>query len=71
METFLLTFGLLLLIVLGMSVGVIFMRKPITGSCGGLNAISDADHCVVCNQKIDPNSPLREKFECGRKKANA
>ena len=36
METFLLTFGLLLLIVLGMSVGVIFMRKPITGSCGGL-----------------------------------
>ncbi|MBL4784766.1 MAG: (Na+)-NQR maturation NqrM [Cohaesibacteraceae bacterium] len=69
MATFVLAFGVLLLIVLGMSIGVIFRQKPITGSCGGLNAISDADHCVVCKQSIDPNSPLREKFECPRKKA--
>jgi hypothetical protein len=69
MDTCLVAFGLLLIIVLGMSVGVIFKRKPISGSCGGLNAISDADHCVVCNQPIDRNSPLRDKFECGRKQA--
>ncbi|SNZ06497.1 (Na+)-NQR maturation NqrM [Cohaesibacter gelatinilyticus] len=69
MTTFLFAFGLLVLIVLGMSLGVIFMRKPITGSCGGLNAISDADHCLVCNAPVDPNSPLKEKLECPRKKA--
>jgi hypothetical protein len=66
METFLLAFGLLLLIMLGMALGVIFMGKRIKGSCGGLNAISDADHCVVCNKEIDPDSPLRERLQCPR-----
>ncbi|MCI5097223.1 MAG: (Na+)-NQR maturation NqrM [Rhodobacteraceae bacterium] len=66
METFFLAFGLLLLIMLGMALGVIFMGKRIKGSCGGLNAISDADHCVVCNKEIDPDSPLRERLQCPR-----
>lgn len=67
MATFIIAFILLVLVVGGMSLGVIFKNKPITGSCGGLNAISDADHCVVCNQPIDPNSPLKEKLACGKK----
>lgn len=62
METFLLAFGLLLLVTLGMALGVIFMDKRIKGSCGGLNAISDADHCLVCNKEIDPDSPLKERL---------
>ncbi|MEM6896308.1 MAG: (Na+)-NQR maturation NqrM [Pseudomonadota bacterium] len=62
METFLLAFGLLLLITLGMAVGVIFMDKRIKGSCGGLNAISDADRCLVCSKEIDPDSPLKERL---------
>ena len=66
METFLLTFGLLLLITLGMSLGVILMNKRIKGSCGGLNAIGDADQCLVCHKEIDPNSPLRDRLECPR-----
>uniref|UniRef100_A0A2A4Z976 (Na+)-NQR maturation NqrM n=1 Tax=OCS116 cluster bacterium TaxID=2030921 RepID=A0A2A4Z976_9PROT len=66
MATFIIAFILLLLVVGGMALGVIFKNKPITGSCGGLNAISDADHCVVCNQKIDPNSPLRDRMACGK-----
>ena len=66
MATFLLTFGLLLLITLGMSLGVILMNKRIKGSCGGLNAIADADQCLVCNKEIDPNSPLRERLACPR-----
>ena len=66
MELFLLTFGLLLLITLGMSLGVILMNKRIKGSCGGLNAIGDADQCLVCHKEIDPNSPLRERLECPR-----
>ncbi|MDE0589134.1 (Na+)-NQR maturation NqrM [Halocynthiibacter sp. C4] len=64
MATFVFAFGLLLTIMLGMSLGVIFMGKRIKGSCGGLNAISGADHCVVCNKEIDPNSPLRDRLSC-------
>ncbi|QBF30237.1 (Na+)-NQR maturation NqrM [Thalassococcus sp. S3] len=66
METFVLAFVFLLLITLGMSVGVIFMNKRIKGSCGGLNAIADADHCLVCKKEIDPNSPLKERLQCPR-----
>ena len=66
METFLLTFVLLVLITLGMSLGVILMNKRIKGSCGGLNAIGAADQCLVCNKEIDPNSPLRERLACPR-----
>jgi len=66
MATFFLTFGLLLLIMLGMALGVIFMGRRIKGSCGGLNAIADADHCLVCNKEIDPDSPLRERLACPR-----
>ena len=66
MATFAFTFAFLLLIVLGMSLGVILMNKRIKGSCGGLNAISDADQCLVCKKEIDPNSPLRERLNCPR-----
>ncbi|MEP3048191.1 MAG: (Na+)-NQR maturation NqrM [Roseibium sp.] len=62
MLTFVFAFALLLLVILGMSLGVIFSGKTIKGSCGGLNAISDADHCVVCSKEIDPNSPLRDRL---------
>ncbi|MEL7115982.1 MAG: (Na+)-NQR maturation NqrM [Pseudomonadota bacterium] len=67
MATFVLAFGFLLLIVVGMSLGVIFRGKTIKGSCGGLNAIADADKCVVCSKDIDPDSPLRERLaDCPR-----
>jgi len=64
--TFVLAFGLLLTVIVGMAVGVMFSGRTIKGSCGGLNAISDADHCVVCNKEIDPNSPLRDRLQCPR-----
>lgn len=66
MSTFLLAFGLLTLVMLGMSLGVLLMGKTIKGSCGGLNAISGADKCLVCSKDIDPNSPLRDKLQCKR-----
>ncbi|MEX0303961.1 MAG: (Na+)-NQR maturation NqrM [Leisingera sp.] len=66
MSTFLLAFFLLLIVTLGMSLGVILMGKKIKGSCGGLNAISGADKCVVCSKDIDPDSPLRDKLQCKR-----
>lgn len=66
MATFLFTFGFLALIMLGMSLGVLLMDKTIKGSCGGLNAISGTDKCVVCSKDIDPDSPLRDKLQCKR-----
>ena len=66
MATFLFTFGFLLVIMLGMALGVILMNKTIKGSCGGLNAISDADQCLVCKKDIDPDSPLKERLQCPR-----
>lgn len=66
MSTFILAFVLLLIVMVGMSLGVMLMGKTIKGSCGGLNAISGADKCVVCQKDVDPNSPLRDKLQCKR-----
>lgn len=66
MTTFLLAFFLLMIVMLGMSLGVMLMGKRIKGSCGGLNAISGADRCVVCSKEIDPDSPLRDRLQCPR-----
>ncbi len=66
MTTFVLAFVLLLLIVLGMSLGVILMGRTIKGSCGGLNAVAGADKCLVCSKPVDPDSPLRDRLACKR-----
>ncbi len=66
MTTFLFTFGLLMLIMLGMATGVMMAGRTIKGSCGGLNAIADADQCLVCKKDIDPDSPLRDRLACPR-----
>jgi len=57
----------LLIVVVGMSVGVVVKGRTIKGSCGGLNAIEGTDKCVVCKKDIDPDSPLRDKLQCKRK----
>ncbi|MEM9583981.1 MAG: (Na+)-NQR maturation NqrM [Pseudomonadota bacterium] len=66
MATFALTFVFLLLIMLGMSLGVLLMNKRIKGSCGGLNAIGDGNECLVCHKEIDPDSPLKDRLACPR-----
>ena len=45
---FLLTFAILLLIVTGMAVGVLRGRKPISGTCGGLNQLGVDGACEIC-----------------------
>lgn len=66
MSTFFFAFVLLMLIMAGMALGAMLMGKTIKGSCGGLNAIGDADRCLVCSKEIDPNSPLRDRLDCPR-----
>lgn len=48
MSTFLLVFLIVVLLVAGMSVGVIFGRKPISGSCGGMSAVGISSSCDIC-----------------------
>lgn len=59
MSTILLTFGLFLLIILGMSVGYIFSKRSIKGSCGGITALGMKKMCD-CETPCDT---LRQKLD--------
>lgn len=48
MATFLAVFAFMLIIVAGMAVGVMFGRKPLKGSCGGMAALGMETECDVC-----------------------
>ena len=50
-QTIAFAFVVLLLVVAGMAVGVMLSGRRITGSCGGLNAISGADRCGICGRE--------------------
>lgn len=54
MSTFLITFAVFGLVVLGMAIGVIAGRKPIGGSCGGLGAVG-----LECEAGCDKPCPKR------------
>ena len=51
MTIWLLVFGFMLLLMAAMAIGVMLGRKPIAGSCGGLNNIGMKDGCEVCGGK--------------------
>ncbi|HSG90694.1 MAG TPA: (Na+)-NQR maturation NqrM [Pseudomonadales bacterium] len=48
MSLFLVVFAIMLLLVAAMSVGVIFGRPPIAGTCGGLNNMTGGAGCDIC-----------------------
>lgn len=47
MGTFILSLAIVLLAISGLSIGILFGRPPIKGSCGGLSCIKNAD-CSAC-----------------------
>lgn len=55
MATFIGVFVVFVLVFLGMSVGVIFKRPPIAGSCGGLNNLNSGDDgsCQICGATVN------------------
>lgn len=48
MGTFLLVLALVLVLMAAMSIGVILGRKPISGTCGGLNNAGVGGPCDIC-----------------------
>lgn len=48
MEIMLITFVVLLVIIVAMSVGVLLGRKPIAGSCGGMASLGMETACDIC-----------------------
>ncbi len=65
MEIVILTLGVFLGVVLAMSVGVIFKRRPIQGSCGGIASLMGS--CDVCDMKdecVDKKKNDCETAEC-------
>ncbi len=38
----------MLIVVAGMAIGVLFGRRPIAGSCGGLGALGIDAECEIC-----------------------
>lgn len=64
MATLLVSFFIMLSVVAAMAVGVIFKRKPIAGSCGGLSAVGIEGECEICGGDPDkceePESELSD-----------
>jgi uncharacterized protein len=48
MASFLITFLVMAVVIVIMSVGVLFGRKPVQGSCGGMNNIEGMGECEIC-----------------------
>ncbi len=61
METFLAVLVFMLAVVAMMSVGVMFGRKPIGGSCGGIAALFGQAGCAVCKKKKKNACPVVKK----------
>ena len=48
MIEFVLAFLILLTVIAAMSVGVLYGKEPISGSCGGLNNLGVDGACEIC-----------------------
>jgi hypothetical protein len=60
MQTFLITLAVVIAVVAIMAIGVIFGRRPITGSCGGL---------ALLGMKCDCENPCPKKLAQMRNQA--
>ncbi len=64
--TYLFAFGLFLILVVLMSIGVLMRRKPIQGSCGGLSSIGVDKVCdceTTCEEHQSKLYQIQEPTE--------
>jgi|MEHZ01.5.fsa_nt_MEHZ011524506.1_9 hypothetical protein len=66
MTTFLITFLVMAVVIVIMSIGVLFGRKPVQGSCGGMNNIAGLKECEICGETFQ-NDPLDRTEELTQK----
>lgn len=66
MEVMIMTFVILSLLVVAMSVGVMMGRKPIAGSCGGMSAVGMDKACDICHGDKNVCDEEQEKRKSGR-----
>ena len=59
LQTIILAFAVLLLVVAGMAVGVMISGRRITGSCGGLSALPGVEQCGVCGRDLSDDFAKR------------
>ena len=64
MELFFVVLFLMIVLVAGMSIGVLMGRKPISGSCGGMSALGMEVACDICGG--DKNKCDKEQSESSR-----
>ncbi len=57
MTIFLLTFLIMAVVIVITSVGVLFGRKPVQGSCGGMNNLGGLKECEICGEQIPNRTP--------------
>ena len=66
MTTFILTFVLMTLVMLGMALGVMVSGKRIKGSCGGLSGIPGGAKCATCPHRTAADGPHDGPRRCRR-----
>lgn len=55
------SFIIFFVVSMGMAIGVMFGRKPISGSCGGLGNKKDADGNTSCSLCQNPSDACKER----------
>lgn len=70
MALWLLVLAFMLLIMAGMAVGVMMGRRPIAGSCGGLNQLGMKDGCEICGGKDDVCEEETRKVGSARRRSD-
>lgn len=78
LNTLMIVFGVtlvaFLLVIAGMSIGVIMGRREISGSCGGLanqqNEVGETS-CSLCSNPDSACKELRERMQGGREQAES
>ncbi|MGM0767201.1 MAG: (Na+)-NQR maturation NqrM [Pseudomonadota bacterium] len=71
MGTFLLVLLIVSVLVAAMSVGVIFGRKPISGTCGGIGALGISQSCDICGGNTQKCEEENERIATEAKNADA
>jgi hypothetical protein len=63
MTTFLATFSIFALAILGMAIGVLAGRRCLQGSCGGLAGMHDEQDKSLCESCTNPSAECRVGME--------